>query len=855
MISFKQLISAAASAVLLITAGVPAAASAAVRPDKAAIASKVSALGSFPDWVPDNYLEALEFSNSRGATYVEGEYICVVQQRPLHKDDLFYDILCSGKSVENHELTRVFAKDMEFSPSDAPSDSGTEAYADYMKRLRAAGIKENAEELDNYFRVEVYTTKYQDLDITIREGYYSDGGILNVTSSRTFTFGYYNSPFEKEQFDLFRFLPDCIEEYDAFIKEHGNICAYNDLIIFCGDVRRSAGEQYFMEQHGIGRVKQLLSYDVEYRSPVMFGTPVDTLPLQRAVRVYEPVQEGEVYVDFAVSRNVRPNDEDIDARCFTIKTDSSQKMRVVENKIDLPEWVPKDLGAALEFDNKYGATHVEDGYICCVRRMDNYGKGYTERTYMTDYADDSSYDCHVYSRVFRLPEAVSSGEEGYDEYIAALGELGIRERDIKYAKTDICFSVDVFKPKPSSGVTVYWNKKVKYGSNYPNEYALKFTADENGDIRETDLFGWLPDCLPEAQDYIKNAGNISVHGEYVIFCSVGRSFRIDPTQEGISEVKKYCGYYIEPANIIDVIGGMYGEVTVFEPLRPGTVTVDFHYSGGSDIYEPQDGAVCSFRFDNDLNASIISSSECDKPVPGDCNSDGAVGVSDLVALQRWLLGREEQINHENADMNKDNVIDSFDLVSLKKLLIKGGKKCCGIVSDPEPVLAIIYENHAWSTQQQITVYDENGVGYNMYYYTGQGNAEKNTYSKLIRMYDADGSWYDAIKAVMADENALRTCMADNIVESTRMMSLNLSAHKDDEMGTCIGKMFDAGQSTIFLIGKDTDGSPLQLPVYSDGDCLEWTDCEEIQAYLKSVCYSLPTVDIDSIHELEEYSNR
>ena len=34
--------------------------------------------------------------------------------------------------------------------------------------------------------------------------------------------------------------------------------------------------------------------------------------------------------------------------------------------VKLPKWVPTDFKSALEFRNRYGATHIEDGYLCVL---------------------------------------------------------------------------------------------------------------------------------------------------------------------------------------------------------------------------------------------------------------------------------------------------------------------------------------------------------------------------------------------------------------------------------------------------------------------------------------------------------
>lgn len=54
---------------------------------------------------------------------------------------------------------------------------------------------------------------------------------------------------------------------------------------------------------------------------------------------------------------------------------------------------------------------------------------------------------------------------------------------------------------------------------------------------------------------------------------------------------------------------------------------------------------------------------------GDVNKDGELGISDLVVLQRWILGHDESLDcWQLADICDDNQIDVYDMVMLRKLL-------------------------------------------------------------------------------------------------------------------------------------------------------------------------------------------
>lgn len=54
---------------------------------------------------------------------------------------------------------------------------------------------------------------------------------------------------------------------------------------------------------------------------------------------------------------------------------------------------------------------------------------------------------------------------------------------------------------------------------------------------------------------------------------------------------------------------------------------------------------------------------------GDCNLDGNLTIADAVMLQKWLLCADKITCWRNADICKDNRIDAFDLVLLRKLLL------------------------------------------------------------------------------------------------------------------------------------------------------------------------------------------
>ena len=63
--------------------------------------------------------------------------------------------------------------------------------------------------------------------------------------------------------------------------------------------------------------------------------------------------------------------------------------------------------------------------------------------------------------------------------------------------------------------------------------------------------------------------------------------------------------------------------------------------------------------------------EADKTVAADVNGDGSFNVADLVALQRYVLGRADHgvVNWEAGDLCADGKLNSFDLVKVRQLLL------------------------------------------------------------------------------------------------------------------------------------------------------------------------------------------
>jgi hypothetical protein len=56
-------------------------------------------------------------------------------------------------------------------------------------------------------------------------------------------------------------------------------------------------------------------------------------------------------------------------------------------------------------------------------------------------------------------------------------------------------------------------------------------------------------------------------------------------------------------------------------------------------------------------------------ITGDVNNDGVFNISDVVAMQKYLIDSAELTNWKAGDICADEKIDAFDLVLMKKMLV------------------------------------------------------------------------------------------------------------------------------------------------------------------------------------------
>ena len=92
----------------------------------------------------------------------------------------------------------------------------------------------------------------------------------------------------------------------------------------------------------------------------------------------------------------------------------------------------------------------------------------------------------------------------------------------------------------------------------------------------------------------------------------------------------------------------------------------------SDGVHPNDTGYAEMRkiWAETMYQSIYSAdSPAVENVKGDLNNDGKCNVSDIIALQKYLMKKGTLENSKNADLYEDNVINIVDLAVLKKMVL------------------------------------------------------------------------------------------------------------------------------------------------------------------------------------------
>ena len=356
----------------------------------------------------------------------------------------------------------------------------------------------------------------------------------------------------------------------------------------------------------------------------------------------------------------------------------------------LPEWVPQNFVDALKFDNQYGKTHIEDGVICCVRKQSK-DERYSYQTEYSEISEDQILLSETYDLV--MPEKPDESDfEAYEAYQKLLDEIGLPSFYVDMnIQIDFCYEVSVYLPDTSQELAVNWLTMVS-GRDEPSEVInLTFETTAEGSITETDLYGWLPDSITEYNDFYTENQGISVHNGYIVYCdnvAIDGGYSVIPEQKGTAKVELVTKDLVKKAEIIETVGSSGHTLMVYKPVTPGTIKMTFTQmqEWNPDGLGTTETTQC-YAIAEDGTITEIEEGDVIEVTLGDCNLDGTFSVADVIMLQKWLLAVPDVHldNWEAADFTKDGRLNAFDLVLMKRELLKNKKEEVYPVENPEVI--------------------------------------------------------------------------------------------------------------------------------------------------------------------------
>ena len=227
-----------------------------------------------PDWVPTDFMSAMDFSNEYGATHVADGKVCIVLRQ--ENDDRYTyseDVAVTGDWDDDPcALYRDVVYDAIQKP-EAP-DEGSKEYEEYRALLRELEYLPYDEQTDSYsppfrFRVLVYDMLPESTLKFTQKYIYKD------VERKGFTYEFSN---DREggitETDLCSWMPDCIAEYSAYKSTHNPISLYENYIVYCDDVNFSLGLCLDIEQCGTARIVPVCRQNiVSNRLMMLAGEP------------------------------------------------------------------------------------------------------------------------------------------------------------------------------------------------------------------------------------------------------------------------------------------------------------------------------------------------------------------------------------------------------------------------------------------------------------------------------------------------------------------------------------------------------------------------------------------------------
>ena len=261
-------------------------------------------IGILPDWVPQNFAEAMQFYNTHGRSYAADNVICLVRPMIQYKKN-DYQLSISGSMTYINTPASGQAKFYELEIPEKPDKSDEEAVKAYEEYCDSIGLYSH-----DYGFFETYAGCKTQSAFEVELFRVFDGFDLTVTWSEkeddqykpTDKFSFENHGGTITETDIYGWLPDSPHEFNEFMTQNGQASVHDNYIAYCSDVNYSTGASLKMEQSGNGAIKEVMESNCSG-----FELMSSTGASSSSVILYQPTSDGNVDVKWTVGREWEPD--------------------------------------------------------------------------------------------------------------------------------------------------------------------------------------------------------------------------------------------------------------------------------------------------------------------------------------------------------------------------------------------------------------------------------------------------------------------------------------------------------------------------------------------------------------------
>jgi len=273
---------------------------------------------SLPDWIPQTFDEALEFSNTHGKSFTQDGYVCLVfKEWPDPRNKVRYMIHTDGGALTlvseetlTHDTSVEYAKNLQF----------------HVAVFKATGAGEaSIWSEDTEVETSVPGTKDE------RNGIHQFSVNEDLTVSET---------------GIYSWLPDCSGEYQALLAEDGGtgskqrVIVKNGYILFCLDGNEGTSLRWEGTQPSVSA----MHYTTADCSPIT--AMEETGGRYNEIAVFKPLAEGDFHMSFDLTDGTEVHDS-ASANLYITKDTET----ILSPKDTLIEIRDADTKKLLDFDS------------------------------------------------------------------------------------------------------------------------------------------------------------------------------------------------------------------------------------------------------------------------------------------------------------------------------------------------------------------------------------------------------------------------------------------------------------------------------------------------------------------------